>query len=99
MLLAKGTIYIRVMLQKTLTVISGTASIGLVVFLWLVVLAPVRWNLRFPGGLHWMAICLVASVVFSVLAWKYGGRAWLVALFSAIFTFIYIGFVMRFPLV
>jgi hypothetical protein len=48
---------------------------GLVILghLWFVLLAPVRWNIRYPGGLIAMFAAMIVAACLSIVAGRWGG--------------------------
>ncbi len=76
----------------------GVVSVLLLSLLWGVLIDPLKWHPRFPGGMRGGAIALVAAVVTSALASAWGKRLWLVAAVWAVFTFVYVGFFYEMPL-
>jgi hypothetical protein len=79
--------------------VLGVLALIYLVFLWTIVLNPVKWNLSFPGGLSAGFITMLLAILASVVAGIWGKRAWLVVAGAATLTFIYIGFVEKMPFV
>jgi len=73
----------------------GIVSVVYLVFLWTINLNPLKWNLRFPGGVRAMFSTMFLAMFTSSFAGLWGKRAWLVVAAAAIFTFIYLGFFVK----
>ncbi len=80
-------------LAGTLGLVSA-AGLGLV---WVVVLAPVRWGLRYPGGGLSGLLTMIGYVAMTLAAGRLGSRRWYALTIIAVLTFVYVGFFIRSP--
>ena len=78
--------------------VLGSISVAYLVFVWLIVLNPLKWNLAFPGGVTAGFFTLLLNVVVAILAGIFGKRAWLILTGASTVTFIYLGFFYRLPM-
>ena len=77
--------------------IFGGTAIALLPVPWLFMLAPLRWNLRFPGGMPTKAVDLILPFILALLATKLAGRAWIILALASLTNLIYLGFFVRSP--
>jgi hypothetical protein len=85
----------------TRTVLSrmfGVLSIAILVHIWLVFSAPIKWNLRYPGGSASVLVALLLCFGMSFLAARWGGSKWYLLTIFAVITFIYVGWFYRPPM-
>jgi hypothetical protein len=76
--------------------VLGVLSMIGVASMWAFLYEPKTWNIRFPGGYTAGGLTMVVSIVMSALAGMWGRRIWFVMTAIAIFTFVYIGFFVKF---
>lgn len=77
----------------------GLITVLYLLFLWVVVLNPFAWDLRFPGGLKSGFITMLLAIVASLIAGIWGKRAWLIVTAAATSTFVYILFFYKMPMI
>jgi len=86
-------------IRSSMANVLGIATVVYLLFLWTIVLNPLKWNVSFPGGLRAGFLTMLLAIAMSVLAGVWGKRAWLIIIAAvAVLTFIYIGFFYRMPL-
>ncbi len=78
--------------SRALSTVLGYLSVAGLGFIWLVDLAPLRWNLRYPGGALSGILTMIGCIVLSSLAGRWGSRDWYFVTAIASLTFAYIGF-------
>jgi hypothetical protein len=69
--------------------VLGLLSMSGLAFLWTATLAPLRWNLRFPGGGTVATLTLLLSIRASLIAGTLGKRVWLLITVIAVVRFAY----------
>jgi multisubunit Na+/H+ antiporter MnhB subunit len=82
---------------RILAVTLGLLSAAGLAFVWVVVSAPVRWDLRYPGGGFSGLLTVIAYIGMSVVAGRWGSRKWYALTVIAVLTFVYVGFFIRSP--
>ena len=88
------------MVRQDIRILSsalGCASVVGLVFTWLVVLAPVKANLRYFGGGLWATLTMLGCIAMSFGAGWLGSRSWYILTIVALITFVYVGFLIRSP--
>jgi hypothetical protein len=70
----------------------GLLSILIVGYFWLLMLVPIAWNLRFPGGGFALVAILLLSIIVSGIAGLAGSRRWYLVTIAAVGTFLFLGF-------
>jgi hypothetical protein len=82
---------------RVLAVALGLLSAGGLALVWAVVLAPVRWGLRYPGGGLSGLLTMIVYVAMTLAAGQLGSRRWYALTVIAVLTFVYVGFFIRSP--
>ena len=80
-----------------LAAISGIFGTLILVHLWLVLLAPAKWVVRYPGGLIPMVSAIFLSTAMSLAASIWGSRKWLVLFIAALATIVYLAYATSSP--
>lgn len=83
--------------RSTAATVLGILSLIGPVLVWTFIFAPLRWNIRFPGGVWGAILTLLLAIAMSVIAGICGKRAWFVATVFSVFTFVYWGFLLKSP--
>lgn len=81
--------------RSTVWMLIGVLSALAVASTWVVSLAPVKWNLRYPGGIYSFAAALGVPIVLSFFSGKYSSRWWYLLSAFAIVTLVCLGFIHR----
>jgi len=68
----------------------GIISLITLLFLWVALLAPFTWGVRFPGAAAGGVLAILSAIVFPVIAAIWGSRRWLVVSAVAVLTLAYI---------
>jgi fucose 4-O-acetylase-like acetyltransferase len=83
--------------KRAATLTLGLLSAVGLALIWVFLLAPVRWDLRYPGGASSGFLTILSCFVMSIVAGRWGGRRWHVLTAIAVLTFLYMGFFVRSP--
>ncbi len=75
----------------------GLIGLAILVHLWCVVLAPIKWNVRYPGGMMSMISVMLLAMGLSFAAGIWGNRRWYILAVGAVATFVYVGWFIRSP--
>jgi hypothetical protein len=75
--------------------VLGVISVAYLLFLWTIVLNPLKWNIAFPGGVVAGFFTMLLNVIVAVLAGIWGKRTWLIVTGVSAVTFIYLGFLQK----
>jgi len=67
-------------------------------FIWLVFLAPIKWNLNYPVGYFWFLVTILVAIMMSITAGILGTRRWYFLTLVAVGTFVYAGWIYRTPM-
>jgi hypothetical protein len=80
---------------QTLATTLGLLSAAGLLFVWVFILAPVRWDLRYPGGGLWGLLTISGSIVTSFAAAEWGSRKWYALTVIAVLTITYMAMFIR----
>ena len=85
--------------NKTRILANALGSLGAaaLVMVWVVLFAPVRWHLEYPGGGLSGLLSMIISAAVSIAAGWWGSRKWYVLTLTVVLTFVYMTFVLRSP--
>jgi hypothetical protein len=67
--------------------ISGVVSAAMLAYISIILFAPMRWNLRYPGGAWAVLAAIILAFVLSIVAakldktWWYALTAWALIIF------------------
>jgi hypothetical protein len=84
--------------RSAAAIILGLLSMMGLALLWLIMLAPMRWDLRFPGGGQGATLILLSAIGASVTAGILGRRTWFIIATWGVITFLYVWFFLKSPI-
>ena len=73
----------------------GSITVLYLVVLWAIVWNPLKLQIVVPGGGHTALFTMLLSMVAGFFAGLRSRRAWWVVAGAAVFTFVYLGFVVK----
>lgn len=71
----------------------GLCSLAILASLWFVHLAPMKWNLHYPGGRYSFSLALLLPMAMSALAGRWGNHLWFFLTAAALATVVYMGLI------
>ena len=77
-------------IRKLVSRILGVISIIELLFLWVALLAPFTWGVRFPGAAAGGVFAILSAIIFPIISAVLGNRSWLVVSAIGVLTLAYI---------
>jgi hypothetical protein len=84
--------------RPKLGAVFGFVSVAILGHIWIVFLAPIKWNLSYPVGDFWVLVTMLVAIMMSIAAGMLGTRQWFFLTVVAVGTFVYIGWIYRTPM-